>query len=446
MYRRRVFATVLTLFALTASLPALASASEKGGRGLFLKESPSLGSEGAQLAAATAASRAPSLPLDLTSLPPSPSSLADAETAMVGCNNTPASPAIGAAVPRNYFGVPGPTVNPSLVGQVQLLTSGPLDVEEGTITLPLYRGETLNHRNVWYIVTDTTDLVNAEALGLNHSAKLNYADVGRGVHRATLGVDGLVTFTGGAVNFALDRQVVPGSESSPFPPAVANPGAAGARDYSPLAKIVNAGNHVYNMPVIAFNVSADEINFPDGNPDYSKVHDKVVRIDPFGGTVTLRLTPGFSFGRAVLYLSTEASQRDVAALEGNTYAPGLEDVPTGGDDGLFSGVERIFVFANGARGCDNPHRQGLGAAIADGATPFNVLGGIPTIATDYSPLWDVNLGEWTQEAIDAGYRARLIDEFQILSFADNGFLTGPGGAPYGSVGAIVNCPIVFRFL
>jgi hypothetical protein len=78
--------------------------------------------------------------------------------------------------------------------------------------------------------------------------------------------------------------------------------------------------------------------------------------------------------------------------------------------------------------------------------PLNVLGGIPTIATDYSPLWDVNLGEWTQEAIDNVYRSRVTEEFQILGLVQDGWITGPGGAPYGSVGMVVNCPIVFRFL
>ena len=38
---------------------------------------------------------------------------------------------------------------------------------DGTITLPLYRGELRETgENVWYIVTDTTDQVNAAALGI----------------------------------------------------------------------------------------------------------------------------------------------------------------------------------------------------------------------------------------------------------------------------------------
>lgn len=92
------------------------------------------------------------------------------------------------------------------------------------------------------------------------------------------------------------------------------------------------------------------------------------------------------------------------------------------------------------------HVQGLNSAILGEGAALNVLGGIPTIATDYSPLWDGNVGEWTPEAIDAGFRVRLLEEFQILGFAQNGLLTGPGGVPYGSAGFIVNCPIVFRFL
>ena len=49
-------------------------------------------------------------------------------------------------------------------------------------------------------------------------------------------------------------------------------------------------------------------------------------------------------------------------------------------------------------------------------------------------------------AIDNGSRSRLIEEFQILGFVEKGWRTGPSGAPYGSAGIVVNCPIVYRFL
>ena len=68
------------------------------------------------------------------------------------------------------------------------------------------------------------------------------------------------------------------------------------------------------------------------------------------------------------------------------------------------------------------------------------------MALDYSPLWDLNLGQWTEGAIRLGYRSRIIDEFQLLAFVRDGWITGPDGAPYGSTGIVVNCPIVARFL
>lgn len=102
--------------------------------------------------------------------------------------------------------------------------------------------------------------------------------------------------------------------------------------------------------------------------------------------------------------------------------------------------------ANGPTGKDNPQRQGLNSALMGEGSPLNVLGAIPTIATDYSPLWDINLGQWIQQAIDNDYRSRLTEEFAILGFAQEGWVTGSEGGPYGSVGMIVNCPIVFRFL
>ncbi|MBA3330797.1 MAG: hypothetical protein H0T39_08015, partial [Actinobacteria bacterium] len=93
-----------------------------------------------------------------------------------------------------------------------------------------------------------------------------------------------------------------------------------------------------------------------------------------------------------------------------------------------------------------PQRQGLSSALLDKTDPLNLIGGIPTVALDYSPLWDLNLGEWTATAIARGYRSRMIDEFQLLGFVERGHITGPDGKKFGSTGIVVNCPIVFRFL
>src|SRR5918996_4971215 len=52
----------------------------------------------------------------------------------------PAPPSIGADIPLTYFGPAPSTVQKELVGPVQLLRSGNIDMNESTITLPLYQG------------------------------------------------------------------------------------------------------------------------------------------------------------------------------------------------------------------------------------------------------------------------------------------------------------------
>jgi hypothetical protein len=360
----------------------------------------------------------------------------------------PAPPSIGADIPLTYFGPAPSSVQKELVGPLQLLRSGEIDLDAGTITQPLYQGQLADGRAVWYILTDTNDKGNADALGLNWSPKLTYADVGGAVREATLEADSTLTFADGTVDFSPELTIVPGEGDAPFPPQTAQPGSVGDEDYSPLVKVTNAGEFIYNAPIVAFDVSADALNaFCDGEVDHAIVHDKVRAICPDEGTVTIALTPGFSFAKPVLYLSTESSDEGVAALENATYAPALRDITVGRDDSAFSAVERIFVTVNGPTGTGNPQRQGLNSALmGEGPGPLNVLGGIPTVATDYSPLWDVNLGVWTDAAVESGYRSRVSEEFQILGLVEQGWITGPAGADYGSIGVVVNCPIVWRFL
>ena len=359
----------------------------------------------------------------------------------------PAPPSIGADIPLTYFGPAPSTVKKELIGPLTLLTAGQVDVDEGTVTLPLYKGKLKSGELVWYVVLDTNDQANAQALGLNFSPKLTYAEIGRAVRTARLEKGLELVFDGGKVDFSPKRHVEAGDSPNYFPPKSVQPGSVGDSRYTPLVKIVNAGGYIYNAPTIAFDVDADRLNrYCRGNPDYSVVHDKVVSICPRDGEVTLELTSGFSFARPVLYVSTDANHPAPATLEGATYAPGLEDVQLGADDSLFSPVERIFVMVNGFTGKDHPQRQGLNSALSDGRSPLNVLGGIPTIATDYSPLWDLNVGAWTAEAIDKGVRTRVTEEFNILGLVEDGWITGPDGGDYGSVGFVVNCPSVHRFL
>lgn len=91
----------------------------------------------------------------------------------------PAPPSIGADIPLTYFGPAPSTVQKELIGPQQLLRSGSVDMNESTVTLPLYQGHVRgSSETVWYILTDTTDKGNADALGLNWSPKLAYSASG----------------------------------------------------------------------------------------------------------------------------------------------------------------------------------------------------------------------------------------------------------------------------
>ena len=362
-----------------------------------------------------------------------------------GCDVFPAPASIGTSVPLSYFGPPPSSTNPSLVGPVQLLNTGHIDVAHGTITIPLYLGHMKGSgKNVWYILSDVDDSSVAAELGLNFSAKLTFTSVG--ARTANFDDLGNLVFDKGTVDFSPLRSIVPGPPGSEFPPVSAKPGAVGDANYSPYVQIVNAAGVIYNAPIVAFGADASEINFPNGSVDYSKVHDEVVAIDPYNMTVTIQLINGFSFGRPVWYMSMDASIPLSAAIEHNTYAPLMQKLHLGDDDTFSSPIERIFIATNGADEgtCNNPLRQGLSPDLADGHRPNNTLGGIPTIALDYSPAWDANLYEWTQDAINQGFRGQLREEFQILTFVRDGLLTGPGGKKFGSAGFSINCPIVLR--
>ena len=89
------------------------------------------------------------------------------------------------------------------------------------------------------------------------------------------------------------------------------------------------------------------------------------------------------------------------------------------------------------------------AALAAGGDSRNVQGDFPTItdprhALSYSPLWDAQLGQWTDKAVKAGLNTLQTDENQILNLAATrpDLLTGPGGAGYGSVGFVINWPVL----
>src|ERR687885_527724 len=113
----------------------------------------------------------------------------------------PSPPSVGADIPLTYFGPAPSTVQKELVGPLQLLRSGTLNMTESTITLPLYQGHIRGSgERVWYILTDTTDKGNADALGLNWSPKLAYSAPGARI--AMLLPNATLEFDSGTVDFS----------------------------------------------------------------------------------------------------------------------------------------------------------------------------------------------------------------------------------------------------
>jgi len=210
------------------------------------------------------------------------------------------------------------------------------------VTLPLHLARGPGSAPVYYVLTDTSDLGEAERLGINWAPKLSHALGTAAVQHATVrhgggDASGLAVRVPGTVDFRPARVVVAGPDLFPLAAGTA-PGSIGDRAYSPL--FAGADGIVYNGPQIA---------------NATGRHDKLVAIDLAAMTATLRLTAGFYNGRDVLYLSTEASVPEIAALEAATFAPNLAAAPeVGSDDPARSAREAIIPVVNGPRGATNP--------------------------------------------------------------------------------------------
>ena len=317
--------------------------------------------------------------------------------------------------------------------QVFLDSTVELNEEEGTITLPLFRGQH-NGIDVFYIVTESSSRDDARARGVSWAPKLANA-LGTPAVQKVDAVDGVVQFQG-AVDFVPERIVVPGPDG--FPPNDAAPGAIGDASYSPL---ISAGDGVVlNAPQVA-------------RSDQSSLHDSVHSIDFSAMQVTLELVEGRYHGKAIVYISTDASDFAAAALEAATFAPVLDTAPgLGSNDPSTSARAAIVPFVNGETGIGNPERQGLNSALSDGLSPLNVTeihprnrGKVPL----YSPLWDVHPAAWTEAAMIAGERRRLDHHEDIADAFAEGWLasagTGPANPEFGGLraaGFIVNCPVM----
>lgn len=353
-----------------------------------------------------------------------------------------------------------------------------VDLQNEYVRLPLHRGE-FQGRTVWYVLTEASEQGAADDLGLNFAPKLGNASIGcpTCVQDVTLTGSADNVFNEATVHFAgipdfsPTRVLTAGPDS--FPPTQATPGAVGDAKYSPFIRIAGSST-VYNAPIVAVGDGPFDVEH------HTNTADRVLAVHPaakdtgqsqfHGASVDLLLVRGFDSGKPILYISTDAGDPATAVLERATYVPGLNSVPfTGGDDFLGSVRERIFPFTNGQTGPGNPQAQGLAHVIKDGhasedaslsnkallkalregGDALNVQGDFPTLTENnrraaYSPLWEAQFGEWTPKAVQQGLNTRQTDEFQILKLAAEhpDLLTAPGGKPFGSAKALIDCPVI----
>jgi hypothetical protein len=355
-----------------------------------------------------------------------------------------------------------------------------VDLDKETVRLPLYKG-TANGQTVWFVLLDASDLGLAHDLGVNYAPKLANMAIGCPACVQDVTLDSptpdqnrfgqaTVHFQG-APDFSPTRILQPGPDG--FPPANAQPGAVAGPGYSPFIRIAGS-TVVYSAPIVATGDGPFDVVHHTNTSDRALgIH--IAPASPPGqfleSWVDMLLVKGFDAGQPILYLSTEAAGDPVAAvLERATYVPALANAPyNGGDDFLGSTRERLFAFINGQTGADNKQSQGfrhlvLGGhaaedasadntalinALRNGGDLLNVFGDFPTLtdprhAQAYSPLWEAQIGQWTDRAVQMGLNTRQIDENVVFNLAATrpDLLTGPGGAAYGAQGVVINCAVI----
>lgn len=306
-----------------------------------------------------------------------------------------------------------------------------VDTIAGTVTLPVHQGW-VGKRLVWYIVTESSDAADAARRGVSWAPRLAAARGTPAVQRATDSAGGMRYAAG--VDFSPER-IVRASPETGFPPTAARPGSVADSGYSPLVEL--AGGVIVNAPIIA---------------DEYHALDRVLALDPQRARVTLRITRGYAEGRHAWYISTDASDAMVAALEGATWAPALASAPRAASTADGSARSTLVAVANGVTDRESPDRQGMQSALKDNLSPLNILEGAPGVpapATSYSPLWDLHLVMWTPDAVASGARGKLLTLQEVRAAAERGLIVsampGVANAAVGglaAVGVVINCPIM----
>ena len=328
-------------------------------------------------------------------------------------------------------------------------------------TLPLHKGN-VDGEPVWFVITDASDEAIAEELGLNFAPKLSNITTGCPLcaqqveSKSKILGETEVTFEG-KPDFRPERTLEPGVTF--FPPKLAQPGAVADAKYSPFVR-VEGSDVVYNAPIVATG------DGPFDATTHTDTHDRLLAIDTEEMTVDMGLIRGSANGKDIVYLNFDASNSVTATLERSIFVPNLalSSFPNGSIRQDSARAE-IFTFVNGPVGQESPPAQGITHLIRDGLNAqelnlentellealrnggdlenvFEVFPTLldPTLAQAYTPLWDLNVGVWSDEAVAEGRNVALRDANEIRAVAATGELTSPGGLPLASANEVINCP------
>src|SRR3954454_3181022 len=160
----------------------------------------------------------------------------------------------------------------------QFLTSGQVDLVREGVRLPLHRGRLASGETVWVVLTDVSGFATSKKMGLTWAPSLAKAKDLTSTRVAEMDDSGNFTFKSGRVDFSPSQSLVGGEAPKFFPPKTARAGSVGDAHYSPLVRVANSKDIVFNAPIIAFNVGPEKIAFCNGSPDYSFVTDSVANI------------------------------------------------------------------------------------------------------------------------------------------------------------------------
>lgn len=248
-----------------------------------------------------------------------------------------------------------------------------VDTTTGLAVLPIVSGRA-GGAAAWFVVTKSSDSADAARRRVNWAPRLSAL---RGTVFAQRG-----TFINGRldvpadVDFAPTRVVRPAPNSA-FPPVEAPPGSIAREGYSPLVEL--ADGTVLNAPAIA---------------SASGALDRIVRIDRQLLFAVMRVTRGDALGRTVWYLSTEATDPMVAAMEGATWAPALAPLAQAGSPGDGVRIGLVAIVNGPTVAEDSLQRHGLRSALRGEGDPGNILEEMPG-TREYTPLWDLHMAVWS---------------------------------------------------